>query len=111
MSRSVALCDEPRIAALVEAPLLEADRERVYSLRGLLCGQRREQGRVDSAREEHADRDIGKQVGANGIAEARTQFFDQLGLVVASQLGHGCRAGTRVTRDLRAAALCPHEQV
>src|SRR5947209_3720243 len=37
--RSVSLSDEPRVVALVERALLEADRERVHRLRRLLGGE------------------------------------------------------------------------
>ncbi len=58
MVRPVALGDEARVGALVEAALLEADRERVHGVGRLLRRERGEHGRVDAAREQHADRDV-----------------------------------------------------
>ena len=62
MIRSVALGDESCLGALVEASLLEADRERVYGLGRLLRRKRRQHSRVDAAGEQNADRHIGKQM-------------------------------------------------
>ena len=103
MVRRVALRDQARVGALVEAPLLEADRERVHGLGRLLCGKRGEHGRVDAAREQDADRDVGEQVRPNGVAQTRAQLFDELRLVLTSQLVHGHRAGPRVALELEAA--------
>ena len=86
MVRAVALGDAARIVAFVEAPLGEADRERVHGLRGLLRGERGERGGVDAAREEHADRHVREQMRAHRVAQARAQLLEQLGLVVAAQL-------------------------
>ena len=109
--RRVALGDEPRVGALVEAPLLEADRERVHGLGRLLRGERGEHGRVDAAREQHADRDVGEQMRAHRVAQPRAQLLDELRLVVAAQLVHGHRPGPRVALELEAAAFRPHEQM
>ena len=84
--RAVALGDEPSVAALVEAALRESDRERVDGIAALLCGKSRERRRVDAAREQHADRNVGEQVRAHGVAQACAQLLQQLGLVVVAQL-------------------------
>ena len=67
MVGAVALRDAPRVGALVEAPLLEADRERVHGFCRLLRGERGQDGGVDAAREQDADGNVGEQVRADGI--------------------------------------------
>ncbi len=79
---AVALRHEPRVGELVEAPLLEADRERAQRLRRLLGRERREHRGVDAAREEHADRHVGDEVRADRVAQARPQLLDELRLLV-----------------------------
>ena len=68
MLRPEALRDETRIGQLVEAPLLEADRERTQRLARLRGGERGEHGRVDSAGEEHTDRHVRDQVRSDRVA-------------------------------------------
>ena len=96
---SVALGHEPGIRQLVEAPLLEADREGAKRLGDLLRRERREHRRVDPAREEHADRDVRHELRADRVAQPRTQLLDELGLLVAAHLlraerGRAARTGT-----------------
>src|SRR5215469_14198405 len=97
MLRPVTVRDEPRVGALVEAALREADRERVHGLRGLLGRERRERGRVDAAGEEDADRYVREQMRPHGVAQPSPQLLDQLGLVAVPQLAFGGRARTRIT--------------
>jgi len=111
MVRPVALGDEPSVGALVEAPLLEADRERVHGLRRLLRCERGEHGGVDSARKKHADGHVGQQVGAHRVAQAGAQLLDELRFVVAAELLDGHGAGAGIAAELDAVAFGPHEQV
>ena len=69
MIRPVPLRYETGLGAFVEAPLLEADRERVHGLGRLLRGERCEHRRVDAAREQHADRHVCEQMRAHGVAQ------------------------------------------
>ena len=108
--RAVALGDEPRVGELVERALLEADRERAERLGALLRGQRGQRRRVDPAREQHADRDVRDEVGADGVAQPRTQLLDQLCLVVVPQRLGRCRRGPCVALEPDL-ALLPDEQV
>ncbi len=109
--RVVPLCDAARVGALVEASLREPDRERVHRLGGLLRGERREERRVDAAREEHADGNVGEQVRPHRVAHACAQLLHQLRLVVVAQLGLMHRRGMGVALDAHVAALLPHEQM
>ena len=84
---AVAQGDEPRVVALVEALLREADRERVHPLGRLLCRERGERGGVDAAREQHADRHVGEEMRLDRVAEPRAQLLDELGLVAVAHLG------------------------
>ncbi len=78
MLGAVALGDQPRPLELVEARLLEADREGLHRI-GLLAGGERDQtGRVDPAGEQHADRHVGNQVGADGVAQGLAQLAREL---------------------------------
>ena len=98
--RPVALGDEPRVVALVEAALREADRERVHRLRRLLRRERRERGRVDAAREEDADRHVREEMRPHRVAQPRAQLLDELRLVAVAQLVLRRRA--RAARSARA---------
>jgi len=91
--RPVALRNEAGLGALVEAPLLEADREGVHGLGRLLRCERRQHGRVDAAREQHADRNIGQQMRPHRVAQPGAELLDELGLVVASQFVRGTGPG------------------
>ena len=64
MVGAVQLGHAARQLELVERALLEADRERAHAVGALARGQRGERRRVDAARQHHADRDIGDEVGA-----------------------------------------------
>ena len=99
MPRAVALGDQPRVGELVERALLEADRERPHRLGALLRRERRQRGRVDPAREQDADGDVGEQVRPHGVAQPRPQLLDQLGLVVLAQLVDRDRRGPRVALE------------
>ena len=92
---AVALRDETRPVALVEALLLEADRERADALAALRRGQRGERGGVDAAREQHPDGHVGDEVRANGVGEAGAQLDGQLGLALGAQGAHQCRRRAR----------------
>ena len=109
--RAVALGDEACVGALVEAALLEADRERVNRVRALLRRERGEHRRVDAAGEHDADRYVGEQVRTHRVAQPRAQLLDQLRLVVGAQLLDGHRAGTRVAVDVHGSVLLPDEHV
>ena len=110
MLRAVALGHEPRVGQLVEAPLLEADRKRAQRLRRLLGGERGQHGRVDPAREQHADRHVGDEVGAHGVAHAGAQLLDELRLVLVAHLGRRNRGRPRVP-DEGAPSVLPGEDV
>ena len=107
---SVALRHEPGVRQLVEAPLLEADREGAKRLGDLLRREGREHRRVDPAREEHADRDVRHEVRADRVAQSRTQLLDELRLLVVPHLIGGDRGRPRVPRQLGAPVL-PGEHV
>ena len=108
--RLVALRHEPRIVALVEAALGEADRERVHRLRRLLRRERGERRRVDAARQEDADRHVREEMRPHRVAHPRAQLLDELRLVAVAQLVLGRGAGPRIPleRDL---AVLPNEDV
>ena len=57
-----------------------------------------ERARVDAAREEHADRHVGDQVGAHRVAEARAALLDELGLVLVVACGQRPRPREPVER-------------
>ena len=110
--RVVALGHLACILELVEGALLEADRERLETLRALRGRQGREDRRVDAAREEHADRHVGNEMGPDRLAQACAQLLDELGLlVVRAHLprGHRRRAGKAL--DSRLSLTLPDEQV
>ena len=108
--RPVALGDQPRVGALVEAALGEADRERVHRLRRLLRRERGERRRVDAAGEEDADRHVREEMRPHRVAQPRAQLLDQLGLVAVAQLVRRRRAGPRVPLE-RDRAVLPDEHV
>ena len=93
----VAARDQPRLLELVEGALLEADRERLHPPAALLGGQRGQRGGVDAAREQHAHRDVGDQVRADGVA----QPLAQLGGEHASRSRRSAPAGTGTGRAQR----------
>ena len=100
MLRPVPLGDEPRVGALVEAALGEADRERVHRLRRLLRRERRERRGVDAAGEQDADRHVGEEMRPHRVAQPRPQLLDELRLVAVAQLVVRRRA--RAARTARA---------
>ena len=71
---SVALGDQTGAVELVEAGLLEADREGLQGALRVGRGERRDPARVDPAGEQHADRDVGDQVGADRVGEDLAQL-------------------------------------
>ena len=80
----VALGDEPGVGQLVEAALLEADRERAQRLRELLGRECGERGRVDPTGEQDAYGNVGHEMRPNGVTEPGPKLLDQLGLVVVA---------------------------
>ena len=101
--RGIPLGDQARVGELVEGALFEPDRKGAQGIRALFgreCGKGR---RVDSAREEHADRDVGDEVRPDRVAQAGPQLFEQLGLVIVAELvgrGRG-RPGEALESDGR----------
>ncbi len=67
-------------AHLVEAGVVELQTERIHGASQDPRRERRDPARVDAAREPRADRDVGTQVDANGIFEAREESFGPLAL-------------------------------
>ena len=62
--------DAPGVLRLVEAPLVESDRERLDGSRGQRLGHHRhDRARVDPAAEERAERDVADQAPADGCRE------------------------------------------
>ena len=99
--RPVALRDEPRVGELVEAALLEADRERAQRLR---APPRR---RARRARHESTPPERSTPTGtsdyemrAHRVAQPRAQLLDELGLVVVANLVRRNRRRPRVAREL-----------
>ena len=80
MVGAVAVGDQAGPGELVEARLLEADREGLHSLPLLAGRQRRQAGGVDTPGEQHADRHVGDQVGAHRVAQRLAQLIGQSGL-------------------------------
>ena len=89
---AVALGEQPREAALVEAALVEADRERAHRARPL-GGERGERARVDPAREQDADGHVGDQVGADRVAQPIEQLLGELLLALAAHARGGAGRG------------------
>ncbi len=105
MARAVPIGDQSCVGELVEAALLEADREGPDWLRAL-GGRERGQGRrVDAAGEEDADRHIRNEVGPHGVAESSAQLLDQLGLVLEANLVRRDRCRPGKARELEPAVL------
>ncbi len=105
VARAVHLRDRARVVQLVERALLEPDRERVHRLARLLRGEGGEERRVDAAREQHSDGDVGDQVRAHGVAEACAQLLGELRGVLVPHLGSRDRRGPRVGLDPRRPVL------
>ena len=82
----VAIGDEPSSLALVEVAFLEADGERLHGPGAHLRGERDDQRRIDPAREEDTDGNVGHQMGADRIAEAVSQLLGQRFLVLGADL-------------------------
>ncbi len=93
--RSVLPCDGARVLALVVALVCEADRERAHRLRRLLGHQRDDDARVDAARQQRAERDVGDQPAANRCGDRRADALEPLPFVHA-RFG---RLGAPVTLD------------
>jgi hypothetical protein len=74
---SVPFGDEPRRAALVEVPLLEAHGEGPYRLRAPFRGERDQRRGVEAAGEEHAHRHVGDQVRRDRVAKALAELLCQ----------------------------------
>ena len=70
---AVALGDQAGPVELVEAALLEADREGAQRLARLGRGQGGDAAGVDPAGEQHPDRHVGDQVGADRVARGRSR--------------------------------------
>ena len=111
MVRAIALGNQSSICAFVEAAFWKADGEGVHRFGRLLRRERREHRRVDTARQEHADRHVREKVRPHGVAQPRAQLFDELGFVVASQLIDRHRPRTRVALDAERTALLPDQHV
>src|SRR3954464_3710972 len=79
---AVAPRKETRVRELVEGPLLEPDRKGAQRLGRFSRSERGEQCRIDAAGQEHSDGDVADEMGADGIAQTRAQFLDELRLVV-----------------------------
>ena len=110
MLRPVALGDAARVGELVERALLEPDRERAQRLGALLGGERGEQRGVDAAGEQHADGHVADEVRAHGVAQARPQLLDELGLLVLAELlERRCRPREALRRSTR--TVLPDQQV
>jgi hypothetical protein len=106
MVGAVATGEEPRPLELVEARLLEADREGLQRLGLLAGGEGDDAGRVDAAREQHTDRHVGNQVGADRAAQGLAQLARQLpGRATPDCIGCD-RRGPRVA-PLRQPAVAP----
>ncbi len=84
MIGAVALGDEAGAGELVEALLLEPDREGAQGFLGVGAGEGCEAAGVDAAGEEDADRDVGDEVGADAVVEDLAQLFGELVLRAAS---------------------------
>jgi len=78
----------PRVFRLVERAVVEAERERAEAAH-VTAREHRDDARVEPARQEHAERHVGKQVLADGEVEHRAQprrglhFHHRRGAVVA----------------------------
>ena len=83
MDRVVALRDCARAGQLVERRLGETDRERAHPVGRLLGRKRCEDAGVDTTGKQDADRNIGDEVRTHRVAQPRTAFLDELGLVFA----------------------------
>ncbi len=83
------------VGELVEGALGEPDRERLDRPAGGAGGQGAERARVDAARQEHADRDVGHEVGAHRVVEPPQQLARPLVDVPRGRVGGGrAAAGT-----------------
>ena len=87
--RPVPLRHDPGGLELVERLLLEPDRERPDGLGALTRRERGQRGRVDPARQQHADGDVRDQVSAHRVAQPLTQLPGQLVRRLRAQLGGG----------------------
>ncbi len=96
----VAAGDQPRPVELVEARLLEADREGLHRAGLLAGGEGDDPGRVDPAGEQHADRDVGDEVCPDRVAQGLAQLVRQLPLWTAPGLSSRDGLGARVPRLL-----------
>src|SRR5438094_3945856 len=67
-----------RIVELVVGGIAEPDRERLYRSRRMLRHQRENGGRVDAAAQERAERDVGSQPDANGLAQLGAELLNRL---------------------------------
>ena len=108
----VALGDQAGALELVEARLLEPDREGPDRLGGLPGGKRRQPRRVDPSGEQDADRDVGDQVGADGVAEGLAQLVRELARGAARGPrrpgpGTGGRSGESLISPSRQASVDP----
>ncbi len=109
MVGAVAAGDQARAVELVEARLLEADREGLHPRPFLARGERRQPGRVDAAGEQHPDRDVGDQVGADRVAQRLAQLPREAVDRAAPGFGGGDRARARVALPAHLSAA-PGEQ-
>ena len=82
----VPLRDLARVGQLVERALLEADREGLHPLGRLERCQGGQRARVDTAREEHAHRNVGDQVRSHRVPQSGAELLRQLGLVARAGL-------------------------
>ena len=108
--RPVALGDEPRVGQLVEAALLEADRERAQRLRGSSAASAASTDESIPPERSTPTGTSRHEMRAHRVAQPRPQLLDELGLVVVAHLVRRDRRRPRVARDLDAAVL-PGQQV
>ena len=74
----VALGYESRRGPLVELALLEADCERAHALRAHHRGEGCQRGRIEPAREQHADRHVCDQMCADRVTQPLPKFLSKL---------------------------------
>ena len=98
----IALGDQACPAHLVEAALLEADREGAQRFARLGRGQGGDAAGVDPTGEQHANRHVGDQMGADRVAEDVAQLRRELvDAALADLVGRNrLRPGVAADRDL-----------
>ena len=98
--RAVAVGHQARRSALVEAALLEADRERLHALGPFQRRKRGQERRVDAAGKEDADGHVGDEVRPHGVAKPLAELLGELGLAFAARVAGSTGRG-RAYRSTR----------